>query len=52
MKCNDQSIVSGKFPDLLKDANISSVYKAKDSFDKNNGRPVTDLPLLSKIYKK
>ena len=46
MECNDQSIISGKFPDLLKDANISSVYKAKDPFDKTSYKPVIDLPLL------
>ena len=43
--CINQSIVNGKFPDSLKPANISPVYKAKDPLDKANYRPVSDLPL-------
>ena len=34
--CINQSIVSGTFPDSLKLANISPVYKAKDPLDKTN----------------
>ena len=47
--CINQSIVSRKFPDSLKFASISLVYKAKDPLDKTNYRPVSVLPLLSKI---
>ena len=50
--CINQSIVSGKFPDSLKLASISSVYNAKDPLDKTNYRPVSVLPLLSKIYER
>ena len=50
--CINQSIVSGKFPDFLELTNISPVYKAKDSLDKSNYRPVSVLPLLSKIYER
>ena len=49
----NQSIVSGKFPDSLKLANVSPIYKAKDPLDRtNNYRPVSVLPLLSKIYER
>ena len=50
--CINQSIVSGKFPDSLKLASISQVYQAKDPLDKTNYRPVSVLPLLSKIYER
>ena len=43
--CINQSIVSGKFRDSLKLANISPVYKAKDPLDKTNYKPVSILPL-------
>ena len=47
--CINQSVVSKKFPDSLKLANISPVYKVKDPLDKTNYRPVSVLPLLLKI---
>ena len=50
--CINQSIVSGKFPDSLKLASISPVYKSKDPVDRTNYRPVSVLPLLSKIYER
>ena len=50
--CINQSIVSGKFPDPLRLANISPVYKAKDPLDKTNYKPVKILPILSKIYER
>ena len=48
----NQSIVSGKFPDLVKLVSISPVYKAKGPLNKFNYRPVSVLPLLSKIYER
>ncbi len=45
-KCIEESI----FPDDLKLANIMPAYKAKDSLNKNNYRPISILPILSKIY--
>ena len=48
----NQSIGSGKFSDSLKLTNISPVYRAKDALDKTIYRPVSVLPLLSKIYKR
>ena len=40
----------GSFPDSLKCANARPIYKKVDPFDKKNYRPVSILPLLSKIY--
>ena len=50
--CINQSIVSRKFPDSSKFVCISPVHKAKDPLNKTNYRPVSVLPLLSKIYER
>ena len=42
----------GSFPDSLKCANARPIYKKVDPFDKKNYRPVSILPLLSKVYKR
>ena len=49
INCIDQSIVNGKFPDLLKPANIYPVYKTKDPLDKTNYRPLSVIPVLKDI---
>ena len=41
--CINQSIVSEKFPNSLKHASISPVYKAKDPLDKTIDLPVSYL---------
>ncbi len=46
------SIHTSVFPDLLKMAEISSVYKKGDVMDKNNYRPISILPNLSKLFEK
>ena len=46
----NKSIVSEKFPNSLKLANISQVCNAKDTLNKTNYRPVIVLPLLLKMY--
>ena len=48
----NESISSGKFPDSLKPSNIVPVHKKKDPTDKCNYRPVSILPLLSKLFEK
>ena len=48
--CINKSIETGDFPDSLKLANIPPVFKKEDPFDKSNYRPVSILPLLSKVY--
>ena len=44
------SVKNGIFPVSLKCANIRPVYKKVDPFD--NYRPVSILPLLSKVYER
>ena len=39
------------FHDSLKCGNVRPIYK-KEPFDKNNYRPVSILPLLSKVYER
>ena len=41
-----------KFPDSLKKATITPVYKKDDPTDKVNYRPVSVLSLISKIFEK
>ena len=40
------------FPDCMKKANISPVYKKKDKLLKDNYRSINILPVLSKIYER
>ena len=51
-KCINKSIENGTFPDSLKEAKTDSVYKAKHPFEKANYRPVSILPVLSKVYER
>ena len=44
--------MSGELPDCLKQANVSPIFKKDDPLDKENYRPVSILPLLSKEYEK
>ena len=48
----NESIENGRFPDSLKQANIAPVYKSKNPFEKANYKPVSILPLLSKVYER
>ena len=50
--CINESIENGTFPDSLKEANIAPVCKSKNPFEKSNYRPVSILPLLSKVYER
>ena len=47
--CIKNSLSEGLFPDSLR-ANITPVPKKNDPLDKENYRPVSILPLLSKVY--
>ena len=44
--------VTGVFPDALKHAKVVHVYKSCDTFNITNYRPISVLPILSKILKK
>ena len=48
--CINQSTETSNFHDCLKTADMIPVYKKDDSLDKLNYRPVSILPLLSRIY--
>ena len=50
--CANEAISSGKFQDSLKLSNTVTVHKRKDPTDKCNYRPVSILPLLSKVFEK
>ena len=42
----------GFFPDSLKCANVRPIYRKADPFDKKKFRPVSILPLFSKVYER
>ena len=44
--------MNNKFPDSLKLSDITQVYKTFAPSDKANDRPVSVLPLLSKVFEK
>ena len=46
--CNDM-LSTGNFPDSMKLANITPVFKKKDPFKKENYKPVSVLSAISKI---
>ena len=50
--CVNEALTTGSFPDSLKCANVRPIYKKVNPFDKNNYRPVSTLPLLSKVYER
>ena len=48
----NKCIRKGEFPDKLKIADITQAFKRGDKHDKSNYRPVSILPILSKVYEK
>ena len=48
----NESIKMGKFPDILKNAEVTPVYKKDDMNDEQNYRPVSTLSNLSKGFGK
>ena len=51
-QCINKFFASGELLDCLKQANVSPIFKKDDPLDKENYRPVSILPLLSKEYEK
>ena len=47
--CINNSLSEGLFSDSLNRPNITPVHKKNDPLDKENYRPVSILPLLSKV---
>ena len=48
----NEAIESSKFPSSLKQANITPVFKKGSRNQKENYRPVSILPIISKIFEK
>ena len=51
-KCINTCIQNEIFPDELKLADVTPIFKKGDAKDKSNYRPISILPLLSKIFEK
>ena len=45
-------ILSGHYPDTLKIACVTALFKGGDKSDPNNYRPISSLPLLNKVFEK
>ena len=50
--CLNYALINGKFPITLKNANVTPVHKKDYPTDKTNFRPVSVLPLLSKVFER
>ena len=50
--CINKLIKNGRFPDNMKEANITHVFKKDDPIDKSSYRPVSILQLFSKVYER
>ena len=48
----NMSLSTGIFPDMLKLARVVPILKSGDSTDVNNYRPISVLPILSKIFER
>ena len=46
------SFTSGCFPDCLKSARVSPLFKKESDQELNNYRPVSILPILSKVFER
>ena len=47
-----KSLENGKFPNYLKLANITAVFKKGTRISKNNYRPISIFPVFSKIFER
>jgi hypothetical protein len=48
----EKCIQTGKYPSIWKKANVQPVHKKNSRQDKTNYRPISLLPILSKIFEK
>lgn len=51
-QCVNNCLKSGVFPDSLKIAKVSPIYKAGSKSDPGNYRPISVLPVLSKVFER
>ena len=51
-KCFNDALVTARFPDELKRADIVPIHKKGSTTDKANFRPISILPTISKIYER
>ena len=51
-ECINEVLRNSKYPESLKLSDIVPVYKKKDFTDKSNFRPISILPLISKVFEK
>ena len=51
-KKNDFANIKITFPTTLKDADVKTVFKKDEKADKENYRPISILPILSKVCEK
>ena len=47
--CVKEALKTGSFSDSLKCANVRTIYKKKDPFDKKNYRPVSRLTVYDRV---
>ena len=48
----NQALTTGEFPSNLKNANVTPVFKKNNPLNKENYRPVSVLPIISKVFGK
>ena len=48
----NERISIARFPNILKGAEVKPVFKKKSRIDKENYRPVSILPVISKIFER
>ena len=48
----NQALTTGEFPSNLKNANVMPVFKKSNPLNKENYRPISVLPIISKVFEK
>ena len=46
------SLTTGVFPDRLKEAQVTPIFKKEDLLDRKNYRPVSVLAIISKVFER